>query len=350
MQRPSSVPAFDRAVKERQQAFRDASQTVSDAGRNPTDDNGQRNCHLLALGHEEENLYPGLRGPGGAADLFAERSIKWWKSSRSGDKTGTEGPTRNMTSSQVACVNFLLPLTGIPGALRAALRVLGEDVRRVVDIQHEGRVSPVEFEWIGIPRSLEGGVTRGVQNTSVDAFLVGETINGRLRGYLIEWKYAEQYQSSKPAFKGAGRSGNTRRASYAGLFHAPYSAFNTEVVPELDEFLYEPFYQIMRQRLLADRMVQERELDLDEAKVVVVVPEENRAFRALKSDRTATSPLLAQRFPDVDTVDAVMRVSLRDADAQFCMVTPALLLDGVANSLPDETAEWAEYWRERYGV
>ena len=350
MQGLTTITSFERQAKERQQAFRDASQTVSDAGRDPTDDNGLQNRHLLALGHEEENLYPGLRGPGGATDFFAERNIKWWKSSRSGDKTDTEGPTRNMTSSQVACVNFLLPLTGIPGALSAALQVLDEDVRSVVDIHHEGRISPVEFEWIGIPSSLEGGVTRGAQNTSVDAFLVAETITGRRRAYLIEWKYAEQYQSSKPPFKGNGRSGNTRRERYTGLFHAPYASFNTDVVPELDEFLYEPFYQIMRQRLLGDRMVQVRELDVDEAKVVVVVPEENRAFRAVKSNRTATSPLLAQRFPDLDTVESVTRASLRDAEAQFRMVAPTLLLDGVVRSLPDETVEWAEYWRERYGV
>ena len=78
--------------------------------------------------------------------------------------------------------------------------------------------------------------------------------------------------------------------------HAPNSAFNPDAVPELDCFLYEPFYQIMRQRLLADRMVRDRELDVDEAMVVVVVPEENWAYRAVKSDRTVTSPLLARRF------------------------------------------------------
>ena len=54
-----------------------------------------------------------------------------------------------MISSQVACVNFLLPLAGIPGALTAAMRALDADVRAVVDIQHEGRTSPVKFEWIG---------------------------------------------------------------------------------------------------------------------------------------------------------------------------------------------------------
>ena len=45
-----------------------------------------------------------------------------------------------------------------------------------------------------------------------------------------------------------------------------------------------------------------------------------------------------------------MRASLRDPDAQFGMVAPSLLLDGVVRSLPDETVEWATYWRDRYGV
>ena len=40
----------------------------------------------------------------------------------------------------------------------------------------------------------------------------------------------------------------------------------------MDEFLYEPFYQAMRLRLLADRMVRERQLGVSDAKVVVVVP------------------------------------------------------------------------------
>ena len=220
----------------------------------------------------------------------------------------------------------------------------------MADIHHHGQISPVEFEWIGIPVSLEGGVTRGAQNTSVDAFLVAETIAGYRRAYLIEWKYAEHYQSTRPAFKGDGKSGNTRRTRYAGPFCAPYSAFNPDVVPEMDGFLYEPFYQIMRQRLLADRMVRDRELDVDDAMVVVVVPEENWAYRAVKSDRTVTSPLLARRFPGLDTVEEVMLASLRDPYAQFRMVTPALLLDGVVRSLPDETMEWAHYWGERYGV
>ena len=341
---------FERTAKSRQQQFRDASPTVSDRGRSPADDKGLRNPHLLAKGCEVDNLFPGIRSEGGASDFFSERGIKWWKNAGSGDDSKSYGPTRNMASSQAACVNFLLPLAGIPGALLSLLRALDDDVAAVVSISHEGRASEVEFEWIGCGHSLEGGRTRGSQNTSIDAFLVAVTTAGRRRAYLLEWKYVEQYLSSAPEFKGGGSQGVTRRLRYAERYHSPFSSFNPATVPVLDDFLYEPFYQIMRQRLLADRMIQERELGIDEAKVVVVVPEENWAFRAVTDGRTTTSPLLAQRFPQLETVEAVMRTSLKDPDAQFDMVAPSFLLEAVSRSLPEETAEWAGYWRDRYGV
>ena len=309
-----------------------------------------RNPHLLSLGCEEENLYLGVRGSGGAIDFFSQRGIKWWKSSRSGDDVEAEGPTRNMASSQVACVNFLLPLARIPGALLSALSAIDDDVRAIVDIHHEGNTSPVEFEWIGLDRSLEGGRTRGAQNTSIDAFLVAETEAGRRRAYLLEWKYVEQYLRTTPDFKGKGKSGETRRRRYCDRYRAPFSSFNPDVAPELDEFLYEPFYQIMRQRLLADRMIHRRELDVTEAKVVVVVPEQNRAYRSIAHGGKTTSPPLLRRFPRLETVDEVMRAALKDPDAQFDMLAPTTLLDAVIRVHRDETVAWAHYWRERYGV
>ncbi len=350
MRRRNSRTDFDRSAKQRQQQFRDTSPTVSDQGRSPTDDKGLRNPHLLALGCEVDNLFPSIRGEGGAIDFFSQRDIKWWKSSRSGDDSKSDGPTRNMASSQVACVNFLLPLVGIPGALVSVLRSLDDDVLDVVNISYEGLTSSVEFEWIGFGHSLEGGGTRGSQNTSIDAFLVAETKAGRRRAYLLEWKYVEQYLSTRPEFKGRGTAGDTRRLRYSEPYRASFSSFNLDTVPNLDDFLYKPFYQIMRQRLLADRMVQERELGIDEAKVVVVIPSQNWAYRAVSNDRTTTSPLLAQRFPRLETVKAVMQAALKEPDAQFDMVAPSSLLDALSQRLRCETAEWAGYWQDRYGV
>ena len=350
MRRRDSRTGFERAAKRRQQQFRFASPTVSDQGRSPTDDKGQRHPHLLALGCEVENLFPGIRGEGGAIDYFCQRRIKWWTSPASGDYGNADKPTRNMASSQVACVNFLLPLAGIPGALLSVLRILDDDVVDVVNISHDGHISAVEFEWIGQGLSLEGGRTRGSQNTSIDALLVAKTREGKRRAYLLEWKYVERYLSAKPEFKGEGTAGDTRRRRYAERYHASFSSFNPASAPDLDDFLYEPFYQIMRQRILADRMVQEHELGIDEAKVVVVVPEQNWAYRAVSDGRTTTSPLLAQRFPRLETVKAVMHAALKNSDAQFDMVAPSSLLDAVSQRLPDKTAEWAGYWWERYGV
>ena len=344
------MTSFEYAAKKRQAWFREVSSTISFQGRSPSDGKGERNPHLLALGWEEENLYLGVRGGGGAIEFFSQRGIQWWKSSRSGDDVERKGPTRNMASSQVACVNFLLPLAGIPGALLSVLSAIDDDVRGIVDIHHEGNTSSVEFEWIGVGQSLEGGRTRGAQNTSIDAFLVAETQSGRKRAYLLEWKYAEQYLRTRPEFKGKGKSGKTRRKRYLDRYRAAYSSFNPEVAPNLDEFLYEPFYQIMRQRLLADRMVHQRELDIAEAKVVVVVPDRNRAYRSVTDGGKTTSPPLIRRFPRLETVDEVMRVALKDASAQFDTAAPSNLLDAVVRRHPNETAAWASYWRERYGI
>ena len=341
---------FERSAKRRQEHFRDTSSTVSNKGRSPGDEKGMRHSHLLAQGCEGENLYPGIRGEGGAIDFFRQRRISWWMSPASGDYGKADKPTRNMASSQVACVNFLLPLAVIPGALLSLLRAFDEDVVDVVSISHVGDRSAVEFEWIGLGESLEGGRMRGSQNTSVDAFLIGRTATERRRAYLLEWKYVERYLRIRPEFKGEGPRGGTRRLRYAERFHVPFSSFNPATAPDLDDFLYEPFYQIMRQRLLADRMVADRELGIQEAKVVVVVPRENWAYRMISHGRTTTSPPLVRRFPRLESVGAVVNASLKEPDSQFDMVAPSFLLGAVSQCLPGESAEWADYWRSRYGV
>ena len=228
---------FGTFERKRQAAFRKGLTAPSDAI-------GRRHDYLLALGCEEENLYPSLRGENGALRYFAERGIKWWQASASGDASDGKRPTRNMASSQIACVNFLLPLVDIPGALTAALQAIDDDVTGVVDIEHQGTCSPVELEWIGLDHALEGpGVkSRGANSTSVDAFMVAETPAGR-RAYLMEWKYVEEYRTDD---KGQGRSGETRRARYAHLY-ADSPSFNGKA--PFDAWLFEPFYQILRLRL-----------------------------------------------------------------------------------------------------
>ena len=332
------MSSFADEAKARQAEFRAHSPTISPQGRSPSDPSGQRHGHLLALDHEKENLYPSLRGGNGALKLFRDRNIQWHRHSRSGD---ANEPTRNMVSSQIACVNFLLPLCEIPGALAAVARAIDDDVNDVVCLSHDGRVSPVEFEWFGLCRPLEEDVrrpTRGANVTSIDAFMVAATATGR-RAYLMEWKYTENYPVGRD--KGEGRSGETRRRRYAPLY-ADSSSFNSTV--PMEEFLYEPFYQIMRLRLLADRMVIRNEFGVSDAKVVVVVPQENTAYR----ERITSEPL-RQRFPKAKTVEDVVFASLKRSNKAFAMVSPTILVDAVEQECGNASSDWADYQRRRYG-
>ena len=333
---------FREAAKKQQAYFRRTSSTISDKGRTPSEDDdvARRHGHVLAAGCKDENLYPPLRGEAGARRFFKERKIKWWRDARSGDAAGEDGPTRNMACSQVACVNFMLPLARIPGALAAAIGAIDDDVKGIIDIRHEGRTSPVEFEWIGLEKSLEGGTTRGANNTSVDAFVIADTGAGR-RAYLMEWKYFEENKSGN---QGAGTRGEKRKRRYSPLYYsAEASAFSGEV--PMSELLYEPFYQLMRLRLLADRMAANRELDVTDAKVVVVVPEDNSGYR-----ERITSPRLAERFPQHKTVSDVMRATLKDPDATFASVCPSALVAAVERKCgsKDTARAWVAYQRERY--
>ena len=67
----------------------------------------------------------------------------------------------------------------------------------------------------------------------------------------MEWKYVEEYSRKD---LGEGSRGATRRRRYARLY-SESPAFNDKA--PFEAWLFDPFYQIMRLRLLADRMVRD---------------------------------------------------------------------------------------------
>ena len=330
----------------RQAQFRSTSPTITSAGRSPDDPQGRRNGHLLAIGCEEQNLFLTLRGVTGATAFFRDREIKWWGSGENGAPAGDAGPTRNMASSQILCVNFLMPLAPHPNVLLALLRSLDHDVTNIVELRYGPPIarrdvaSLVEFEWVGLRTSLEGRpITRGANVTSADALIVANTNRGRRRAYIFEWKYVEEYPEDE--YKGAGKAGETRRTRYAERCQS--SPLLSGVVP-IDELLYEPFYQIVRLGLLADKMIREGEFGVAEARVAVVCPSENVQYR-----ERITSPPLRTRFPESRSVEEVAKRLWRDP-ATFRMTTPEALSRAVRNVAKGGSLQgWMTYMSERYG-
>ena len=332
------MASFNNVAGKRQAEFRKSSETITDGGRSPSDEKGNRFGHLLAHGYEMENLYPSLRGEDGALKFFRERGVTWWQDNANGDITKGKSPTRQMKSSQIACVNFLLPLNEIPGALTAFLKAIDDDVLEVIPINHKNNNSKVEFEWIGEKDvSIEARRTRGSHSTSTDALMLATTKSGKKRAYLIEWKYVEDYSTSGNKSK----SGPHRISTYPALYRCNTSSFDPAV--PIEELYYDPFDQIMRFMLLADRMVAGHELGVNQAKVVVVVPQSNTAYR----ERITSKPL-ARRFPELKTVEKVVRKTLKREDG-FRATNYSTLVAAVERECGAATTEWAKYMRERYG-
>ena len=90
-------------------------------------------------------------------------------------------------------------------------------------------------------------------------------------------------------------------------------------------------------------MVRNHEFGVSEAKVVVVVPEENRAYR-----ERATSPPLAMAFPN-RTVSGIVEETLVHPDREYVSVSQSNLADHVRSRCGAAATAWDEYHHNRYG-
>lgn len=78
----------------------------------------------------------------------------------------------------------------------------------------------------------------------------GRLQNGKKIIILIEWKYTELYNKTCLAH---GEKGEKRKRRYNDLI--AHKNLPLKKLPDLDDYYYEPFYQLMRQTLLAWQMV-----------------------------------------------------------------------------------------------
>jgi len=109
------------------------------------------------------------------------------------------------------------------------------------------------------------------------------------------------------------KSGTNRVAIYQPLFDAVNCPIDKSKVPGFETLFFEPFYQFMRQQLLANEMEKAKELDADIVSVLHIAPSHNHDFKSITSTKlmpfgkTATEvwTTLAKkdRFLSVNTED-----------------------------------------------
>lgn len=284
----------------------------------------------LRPGQEELNLHPKARA------LFGD----WFDSD--------EGPAWHLhrghgLSSQVCCLNFLGPLADRPDLLAMLVEAAtGESGVEIIPVE---RGLYVTFEWIGGKDYLNeatsaGKRKRGANCTSADAFLRYRA-GGKEQALLIEWKYTESYGAPLPDRRRAdGTGGNvTRQDRYGALAFAPDGPVRSDVGLSLDDFFWEPFYQLLRQQILAFAVERDRDDPAERARVLHMSPAGNTALHRV------TAPALA-RFGG-DAFDAYRRTLASPDDLVSVSVgrafDPVLLRAEAVGE-----AHWAGYIRRRY--
>jgi hypothetical protein len=183
-----------------------------------------------------------------------------------------------------------------------------------------------EQNYLGEP----GPRVRGANITSLDALMCAQRRDGTRVLLVIEWKYLESYG---PESVTTSARGTNRLATYRRLLDEPSCPIKLGAHERL---FFEPYYQLMRQTLLAWQMVEHNEHGASAWLHVHVVPELNEALRG--GGRGAPELLgktLAEKW----------RSALKQPE-RYLLVTPTELIAGIGED--GRWNKWRRWLQERY--
>lgn len=298
--------------------------------------------HILPQGNERLSLYPGL----------ADEILSYLEA----EGIAAHSELLNLKSSQAACLSFLFPLRR---DLALACQVLGPllgDAQAVTAIEFEYTGPEGATDWLGEPPG--GG--RGQNRTSIDVAFWWTDNAGKRHLTLGEWKYTERGFGTCSAFDKAGTGdkdkcrglavaknrdpqsscllvggGPNRDRKYWA--HMKDAGIDLSVFEEVRGCPFSgPFYQLMRQFLLAAYLRQAHEgLMVDVVSIgfsgntfMHAVP---KALRVLGAD-----DIVEAWNATLDSVPPLRHLEVEQLMASYDLQGP--------------DPEWRTFIRDRYGV
>ncbi len=235
---------YSQQEKVRAAAWKTSTTSLPDAAKVPAPYLDKDGCtggtpyeFCLPVPFAEHSLLPEVRAE--ALVLFAELGVPWHAGIGG-------GPSNHLLSSQVQCANALTQMVRDPERLKRAFgELLGID--EVLQIE-PGRY--LTFEYIGptdfFGEAPGGARIRGAHCTSVDAAFLHRDVHGVVELVLVEWKYTESYRVRRPD----RAKDQVRLARYGEAVADPDGPVRADVL-SFERLLGEPFYQLVRQQLLA---------------------------------------------------------------------------------------------------
>ena len=282
----------------------------------------------FVLQDELKNIFEPVRND--VVQYFKQNKISWWGGSK---------PTGHVLSSQVACVNHLYAIRNDKKAVLQLLSNISTDFIDVLLIESDSHLPAfIQFESVSDGSYLNEGVsTRGTLCTSIDALIYALHRDGSKWIIPIEWKYTEYYNNQNKALEGYNANpqnykGKVRLERYTALIN------NSPQLSCSDHkcYYYEPFYQLMRQTLWAEQMIQNKDkerMKADNFLHVHVIPSEN-------------NDLLGKIYKCSGQDMETTWVSHLKDTSKYAIVSPEKLLSNCLND--SKYNKLKEYLSERY--
>lgn len=269
------------------------------------------------------NIWAGVRED--VLAYFNRYQIPFWDSGNM--------PTGHLLSSQIACVNHLYFLRQRQDVATAILKGVDKDVRNAIKLDNGMPDNGfVDFEVIGAKNYLgERLHTRGANSTSVDAVMLAEMQTRQRKLFFIEWKYVEQYKS-QPS-KAEGESGETRIKTYKTLLESSDCPFKPA---NIEGLFTEPYYQLMRQTLLAKEMSKAKEYGASDYQHLHIIPMANKE---LKDVNTAAGKLVGLNLQETWT-------NLLKSPDKYKVIDPKDFISPA--SVCNDVLTWIKYLEQRY--
>lgn len=272
----------------------------------------------LARDDRSHNLLPAVRAQ--AVQVFKDLNIQFHTFVGHG------------RSSQACCINFLMPFADKPELLSRWIGgLLGIAPPQMLQIEKEvaGDYRFVAFEYTG-PDDIDfldeadGRVPgRGANATAADAAVAFVDEAGTRHLLLIEWKYTEEYRTHRLSEDKKGK----RHSRYADKLLAPNGPVRSDLGLTLEDFLFEPFYQLARQQMLAWQ-IEKKSDRFDRVRVLHLSPAGNRALHHV------TSPGVAAASADAHD-DAFQAFSA-------CLTDPSAFISRSTQDAFSPLAGWTE--------
>ena len=270
------------------------------------------------------NLFGPIRRS--ALAYFELNDIEWWRQSEE-----HYFPNGHVLSSQIHCLNHLFAIRADKDAVRKIIQAILPEITEILPSPIDEQFcimeefpyktpSYISFEFTYENKTLlnERCNKRGANCTSVDAFVYAKDKDGKHVLIPIEWKYTEAYEKTDDK--------KIKKSIVEERYLGKINAEKSHLKEWQDSYYWDPHYELARQSLLVEQIIQKQLFEADYYQHIVVCPVENTEMRE-------------DAFSFKDSLSEI-------GQKQFYVIDPEELLSPLNRNMAYD--ELLKYLKERY--